>query len=165
MTDPRFHAAASLVALAALMRVGWGVYTMMGSGIELSSNTRPYSLISLAGLIVVVGASTLLIPRCGAGGAAVATSLAYFAMAYMARRLARTRIDIPYDWPRVAALGGAAAVCVAATYLAASLPTAPRLSVACALPAAYAVVAFRILRKGDSQAVGPLASWPVEAGS
>lgn len=145
MTDVRFHAAASLVALTGLMRVTWGVYMMIGSGIELSDDTRPYSLISLSGLIVVVLCTTYAVPVFGAAGAAASTTAGYFAMAVMARRLARTRFLIHYDWPRIAALAGTAVGCVAITYFAAGLSLAPRLAAAVATSLIFPLGAWLIV--------------------
>jgi O-antigen/teichoic acid export membrane protein len=145
MTDARFHAAASLVALTGLMRIMWGVYMMMGSGIELSDDTRPFSLISVTGLLVVVGLTTYAVPAFGAAGAALSTTGGYLAMAVMARRLAQSRFAIYYDWPRIAALSASAIGCVVATYFSAELSLSARLAVAATMSLIFPVTAWLIV--------------------
>lgn len=145
MTDVRFHAAASLVALTGLMRIMWGVYMMMGSGIELSDDTRPYSLISISGLIIVVSLTPLAVPAFGAAGAALSTTAGYLTMAVMARRLARTRFYIAYDWPRIAVLSAVASGCAAISYFFDGLSLVPRLTVAIVISLTFPAAAWVIV--------------------
>jgi len=156
MTDAKYHTAASLVTLTGLVRVMWGVYVMMSSGIELSDDTRPFSLISAAGLIVVVACTLFAVPALGAAGAAISTSAGYFAMAVVARWLARTRLAIDYDWPRIAAITSVAVGCVLLTYFTASMPTASRLTMAASTSLAYPICTCIIVMRRKSNDV----AWP-----
>lgn len=165
MTDSKFHAAAALVALMGLTRVTWGVYIMMGSGIEMSDDTRPYSLISLTGLIVVVVSTMFTVRLLGAAGAALSTTLGYMAMAAMARRLARTRFLIHYDWSRIAALTAVACGCVALTYLTLNASLGPRLIVATTVSLIFPVGAWLIIRCRRATELPWRLQTPVEVGS
>jgi O-antigen/teichoic acid export membrane protein len=165
MTEAKFHAAAGLVVLLGLTRVSWGIYLMMGSGVELGSDTRPLSLISFTGLVVVVVSTLWLVPLCGAAGAAVSTTLGYLTMAFMARRLARMRFLIHYDWPRAAALTIAAIACVAVTYAALNTSFGIRIIAAAAVSLAYPFGAWFIVRYHRTTETPWRLRTPVEVGS
>ena len=98
MTTPGFYPAATFLPVVLLVRVLTGVYYMLGSGIELSDNTRPLALISACGLVTVASFSYLLIPAVGAQGAAYANCIGWIAMGAVALQLANSRIYIGYEW-------------------------------------------------------------------
>ena len=60
MTTSGFHPAALLVWAVSLVPLAQGIYFMSGTGMELSDNTRPFPLISLAGLVTVVAGAYLV---------------------------------------------------------------------------------------------------------
>jgi O-antigen/teichoic acid export membrane protein len=147
MTDQSFWAAAWLVPLTALSRLMSGIYFMAGTGIELSDDTRPYPFISGIGLVTLVVSTSLVVPEFGAAGAALCNSLATLVTAVLARRVAKTRYAIDYDWPLIASLTAVAFVCGAVWYVFRAEPLAVRLVVAAAATLAYPAAAAVLLHR------------------
>jgi O-antigen/teichoic acid export membrane protein len=98
LTTPEFHDAALLVPFVALIPFAMGGYFMFGTGIELSDNTLPMPVVSLAGLITVIATSVVLMPALGALGAALATSLGWVIMAASIYYFSQKRFSIDYEW-------------------------------------------------------------------
>jgi len=151
MTTKPFHQAAALVAFAALVPLSQGIYYMMGTGIELSDNTRPYPIVSFAALVVAVGLAIVLVPRLGAAGAALATASASLTMAVVIYYFSQQRFVISYDWPTMLSLlflGGAA---VAMTRWSLYLPAMQRLSLAVAVSLVFPCLEFAILARSSTE--------------
>ncbi|HMJ13727.1 MAG TPA: lipopolysaccharide biosynthesis protein, partial [Polyangiaceae bacterium] len=117
LTNARFHAAAGLLPALALIPVMEGFYQMVNTGVEIGDDTRVMPLVSLSGLIVVAGATALLVPLLGAAGAAFATMLGWIAMTAAIYRVAQRRFHIPYDWMTLIALAAIAIASVACSVL------------------------------------------------
>jgi O-antigen/teichoic acid export membrane protein len=151
MTAPAFHAAAGLVAVRALSPISNGLYFMMGTGFEIGTDTKPAPLISLAGLIVVVGGAYLFIPYFGAAAAALTTAGGWLVMAAMVYMFAQRRYRIHYDWPAllgILAMGGA--VQLAAATLA-SDHLALRIAVAAILTLAFPLLVALVLLRSPTE--------------
>lgn len=104
MTAPAFHPAVTIIPIVLLAQIVRGVYFMLGSGIELSDDTRPMAFVSGTGLITVVACSYLLIPVIGARGAGYANAICWATMAAAAWKLANLRMTINYEWRTIAIL-------------------------------------------------------------
>jgi O-antigen/teichoic acid export membrane protein len=151
MTTAPFHPAATLVPVLALIPVSQGLFFMLGTGIELSDNTRPMPLISLVGLAAVVTGAFTLIPRIGMTGAALSTMSGWLMMAAMAFSLARRRFAIHYDWSTIASLLLLAAGCFGLDYLCRDLPVGLRILAAVGLSVVYPMVAILILLRSETE--------------
>lgn len=151
LTPPRWWEAALVVPLAALIPVARGLYFMLGTGVEVSNNTRPMPAVSFAGLLTVIGGSTLLIPRFKQFGAPIATSLGWIVMAGVIYWLAQRRFKVLYDWPTVAGFLGAAVALVVLDGACQRLPTGPRLSVALCLSLLYPMLAAGVLLRSETE--------------
>jgi enterobacterial common antigen flippase len=145
MTQADYHPAAELVGVVALITVAQGMYFMMGTGLELSDNTRYAPLVSFTGLVTVVSASYLLIPTLHALGAAAATALGWLAMAAVFFYLAQQRYPIEYDWPALRAMAVLSAVCGATAYFDQTLSLAPRLVLGVVLSIVYPLLLILVL--------------------
>ncbi len=129
-----------------------GVYYMSGTGMELSNNTRPFPLVSLVGLIVVIGSAFVLVRLSGPLGAALATALGWAAMGAIMYYFAQRRLRIDYDWVTVGCFGLVAALCVACCYSWQSAPLAARIALAVVISLAYPLATlFMLLRSRDER--------------
>lgn len=104
MATSEFHSASALVPFVALVPFSTGLYYMFGTGIELSDNTKPLPIVSLAGFVMVVIGAFTLIPLFDVYGAAIATVGGWLTMTGVIYILSQRRIKIPYDWAILALL-------------------------------------------------------------
>jgi O-antigen/teichoic acid export membrane protein len=151
MTAADFHAAATLVWAVSLVPVCQGMYYMSGTGIELSDNTRPFPLVSFAGLVTVVLAAWRLVPALGALGAALSTSLAWVAMGIGVFVLSQRRMAIAYDWATIGAFGVVAALFVAGGVALQTQPLAVRLALVVVMSVAYPLVCLALLLRSRDE--------------
>jgi len=151
MTPPPFHDAAALVPAVALVPMSRGLYYMLGTGIELSDDTRPIPLVSLAALVTVVAAAYTLIPWLGASGAALATFAGWIVMIGLIYRVSQRRYDIRYDWFVLHRIGVAMAVCLALAAVMQSTTWPVRGAVAVILSLAYPLLAYAILARSPAE--------------
>ncbi len=151
LTYKTYHAAAWLVPAAAMIPVAQGFYFMFGTGIELTDNTRPVPLISLAGLITTIVCNYFLVPIWGAIGAAAATTAAWIAMAATVYTFSQRRFTVPYDWPVIATFVALAASAVGLGYSTQHLAVVPRLSIALAASVVFPLVEFAVLYRSSSE--------------
>lgn len=151
MTGPNFHSAALLIWATGLVPVAQGVYYMSGTGMELSNNTRPFPLVSLAGLVTVVGSAMLLIPATGALGAALATAIGWGAMSAVMYYFAQRRLAIDYDWVTAAGFGLLAVGCVCVSYYTQSAPLPFRLATDIVISLLYPAIAFAMLLRSRDE--------------
>ncbi len=151
MTTEGFHPAARMVWAVSLIPLAQGIYFMSGTGMELSNNTRPFPLVSLAGLLTVVFGAFELVPRMGALGAALATVLGWVVMSGVMYVFARRRFAIEYDWSTIGCFGLLAAACVTAGCLVQDTPLSLRASCALALSLAYPLAAFMLLLRSREE--------------
>jgi O-antigen/teichoic acid export membrane protein len=151
MTTEGFHPAARMVWAVSLIPLAQGIYFMSGTGMELSDNTRPFPLVSLAGLLTVIVGAYALVPQMGAMGAAVATVLGWVVMSGVMYVFARRRFAIEYDWATIACFGLLAAACVTAGCMVQDSPLSLRASCALALSLAYPLAAFMLLLRSPRE--------------
>jgi O-antigen/teichoic acid export membrane protein len=151
MTPPPFHDAAVLVPAVALVPMTRGLYFMLGTGVELSNDTRPIPLISLAALATAVVAAYLLVPWLGASGAALATFAGWVVMVSLIYTVSQKRFGIRYDWPVLRRIGGMMTVCVGMSAAMQSTTWPLRVTVAVLLSLAYPVVMYVILSRSADE--------------
>jgi O-antigen/teichoic acid export membrane protein len=145
LTNPRFHAAALIIPAIAFIPVMEGLYQMVNTGMEVGEDTRALPFVSLGGFCAVAAGTTLLIPRFGAIGAALATMLGWVAMTIVIYVLAQRRFHIQYDWATLTAMGGLAATSCACAVLAQRFAISYRLSFALLVSIGYPLATFVIL--------------------
>ncbi len=151
MTTDGFHQAALLVWAVSLVPLAQGIYFMSGTGMELSDNTRPFPLISLAGLLTVVAGAYLLIPMIGALGAALATVLGWVVMSVVMFFFARRRFAIEYDWATIGCFVLLASVCVAVGSVLQNESLIVRLLCAIGISLAYPLATFVLLLRSREE--------------
>jgi O-antigen/teichoic acid export membrane protein len=154
MTAPNFHSAAWIVWATTLVPTAQGLYFMSSAGFELGNNTRSAPLVSLLGLITVVGAAFVLIGPLGALGAALSTSLGWLVMAVTIYFLSQRQFPIAYDWPTIGVFVVLAALFVVIGYGVQTAPIAARLPIFILLSLLYPVFGFilLLLRSRDEKA-------------
>jgi len=116
MADAKFHKAALLVPIIAAIPLSEGLYFMLGTGIELTNNTRTLPLASFLGLVTVVCTALPLVSALGATGAALGTIIGWVVMAVAIYLLSQRYFRVPYDWPTLFAFLGGSALCVLLSY-------------------------------------------------
>lgn len=151
MTTAPFHDAAWLVPTVGFIPVAQGLYFMMGTGIELSDNTRPYPLVTFAGLVTIVAGSYPLVRLFGAAGAALAAIAAWLVVTVAIYALSQRRIVIRYDWPILLLLAALAAGAVEIGYVNLGLPLAQRLVLAAAISLAFPLLEFVVLSRSSTE--------------
>jgi O-antigen/teichoic acid export membrane protein len=128
-----------------------GLYFMVGPGLVLSDNTRPLPLMGFAGLVTVICAAFLLVPRFGAAGAAVGTALGWLSMAVVLYAISQRRMAIPYDWPTILGFVVLAGVFAAAGVAAQTLSLWPRLGSLTLLSLAYPLCSVLFLLRSRDE--------------
>lgn len=151
MADPSYYSAAALIPILGLVPVAQGVYFMMGTGMELSDDTRPFPLVTLAGLITAVVSIFTFVPWLGSVGAAIASINSFIALTLVIFYFSQRRFPISYDWPTLASLFVAAVVAASTGYWALQLPAIQRLPLAIAISLVFPLVEFAILSRSTSE--------------
>ena len=147
MSAPAFHGLASLVPVLALVPFAQGVYFMLGTGFELSENTKPAPLVSLAGLIAVVVSALALVPRFGSLGAAVSTVLGWVVMSSAIYILSQRRFVVRYDWTAIAVLAASSSFCVVCGIILRESTATSRILFASLTSLGYPVIVLLILSR------------------
>ena len=151
MTPPDYHAAAWLIPGVGLIPVAQGLYFMLGTGMELTDNTRKMPLVSLSGLITSIILSLTLVQPLGATGAAIATSAAWMAMTIAIYRISRQCFRIDYDWPALTGFAMLAAAGAGLGYLSQSWTPVPRIGTAIAVSLLFPAIEFLVLCRSSTE--------------
>lgn len=151
MTPADFHGAIMLVPIVALIRAAQGAYFMMGTGMEVGGRTATYPLITLTGLVTVVGLSLALVPWFGAIGAASANAAGWLAMAAVAYLLAQRQYKIHYDWTAILAFAACASGAVAIGYWMQGREMHVRITLALLLSLSYPMICFAVLLRSPHE--------------
>jgi O-antigen/teichoic acid export membrane protein len=151
LASSQFDAGAPLIPVIALIPVAQGLYYMLGTGMELTDDTKAYPLISLSGLITVAAGSFLMVTAWGAYGAALATASGWLVMAITAYVLAQRRFRINYDWPAVVSIIGLAVLIVAGSLAIQNLGVLVRVAVALAASIVYPAIVYLFLRRSPNE--------------
>ncbi len=137
--DPFYTGAGDLVFPLALGFMAFGIYVIVNNVLLATGRTRIVGTTVLFAAALNAGLNLLFIPRWGAFGAALATVVAYTALAVAAARAARREARIAYDWRIPIAVVGALVLLAWIGSLAGTLEAPARLAVRGLLLAAYAV--------------------------
>jgi O-antigen/teichoic acid export membrane protein len=98
MVPEEFHGAIVMIPFLAFIPLADGFYSILGSGYFFSENTKSLPLVAGFSMIVVVICSYLLVPVCGAIGAALSVIVAKLLATVCINRLAKSRLEIPFEW-------------------------------------------------------------------
>jgi O-antigen/teichoic acid export membrane protein len=151
VTPAKYDSASMLIPFLAMVPLTQGLYFMLSTGMELTDNTKAYPLITLAGLITVVGAAIVLIWQWGAYGAALATMAGWLVMASVAYVLAQRQFRIVYDWSMIVKTIVVALLLAtgSAVVQGGALPT--RLAIACLATIVYPLCVYFFFRMSDAE--------------
>jgi len=130
---PEFYSGARVVGLLSFSAVAWGAYTVVAIGIGRARYTQFNWVVAGAAAVINVGLCFALIPPYGMIGAAIATAASMGAMFGLMAIHAQRVYPVPYQWRRVAIVGGSA-IAISAAGRALHLPLAPSLVLAIAYP-------------------------------
>ena len=109
-TAPGFELARYVIPFSAFAYVGYGMYTILTTGLNLESQTKRVPLVIGAAAVANVALNVALIPFLGFMGAALSTLLSYGLLALLAGVVTQRVYPVRWDIPRVVAalaLGGA----------------------------------------------------------
>lgn len=107
---PAYWPGASIVPLILLAYWFYGLYVVQMPGIHLTQKTGWIILFRGTGAAANVGLNLILIPRMGDMGAALANAIAFMLMAAVAFLVLRRIYPVPYEWGRLARIGGLVAL-------------------------------------------------------
>ena len=107
---PDYWGGLSIVPVVLLGYMFLGLYNNLVAGVYIEKKTQRLPAITLVGAGVNIGANFLLIPSMGMMGGAVATLLAYAAMAAVLYVDVRAYYPVAYEWGRIARLAVAGAL-------------------------------------------------------
>lgn len=151
MTAPAFHGATVLVPLLALVPLMQGFYFMLGTGIELTDDTRKLPLVATAGLATVVVLSLLLVPPFGAGGAALATACGYVVMGLVIYRFSQRHFQIDYDFALLGSILVLSLLAAAGGILLQDQPALARLFYAAAVTVGFPILVILLLLRSKTE--------------
>ena len=108
LTAPSYAGAAVVMPTVILAMVMQSLYLIPVGLLFQSKRTWPISVATLASGAVNVAANFAMVPQLGIRGAALATLVSYTLMLYLVWRTANRIFPVPYQYRRLAALGGTA---------------------------------------------------------
>ena len=130
---PEFYSGARVVGLLSFSAVAWGAYTVVAIGIGRARYTQFNWVVAGAAAVINIGLCFALIPPYGMIGAAIATAASMGAMFGLMAIHAQRVYPVPYQWRRVALVGGSA-IAIAAVGRSMHLPLAPSLLLSIVYP-------------------------------
>lgn len=152
LTPEEYHHAYYLIPAVALIAVARGVRFMLGTGIELRENVRTVPLITFAGLVTMIGASFLLVGPWGSLGAALATAMGWWVMAYLGYLFGQKTFPVVYDWPTIISLAVVStAFVLLGQFSQAQFNLIGRLLIALGLSLSFPAIAAIILLRSPSE--------------
>ncbi|WP_412062215.1 polysaccharide biosynthesis C-terminal domain-containing protein [Rubrivirga sp. IMCC45206] len=155
--DPEFIGTADVVMLVAGGFAFYGLYFVVVNVLYTAGRTRAVAVSVGASAILNLALNVVLIPVMGIAGAAVATLVAYAALALLTARLAQASAPVAYPWRSLVAIGALAAGLYVVGRPVEGWETVPRLAARVALAAAYVpgLFALGVYRRDDlARAVG-----------
>ncbi|WP_412070168.1 lipopolysaccharide biosynthesis protein [Rubrivirga sp. IMCC43871] len=135
--DPEFIGTADVVVLVAGGFAFYGLYFVVVNVLYTAGRTRAVAVSVGAAALLNLALNVVLIPVMGIAGAAVATLLAYAALAVLTARLAQASAPVAYSWRALALVAGLTAGLYVLGRPVEDWATVPRLAARVALAAAY----------------------------
>jgi O-antigen/teichoic acid export membrane protein len=135
--DPEFIATEALVLLVGGGFAFYGLYFVVVNVLYAAGRTAAVALTVGAAALLNLGLNAVLIPTMGIAGAAVATLVAYAAMALGTARMAQTSMAVRYPWRVIAWVSALVAGLFLLAQPSAEWSAPARLALRVALAAAY----------------------------
>lgn len=123
MVQPNFHSIWTQVGILAASQALWGVYCISAAALVFFKKTVWQLWIEIAAGTISVGLNCLFIPFFNTGGAAIATFLSFFCLAWISFLVNQRLLKIAYEWGRI--FKAVAALVVAAIFSFIPLPMGP----------------------------------------
>lgn len=147
LAPPEFHEATEVVAWIVFGYLAFGVYMIAAQGTYFSMRTRLVAVLTLTAGALNVALNFLLIPPLGIAGAAVATLVAFAALAVMQGALSQRLYPIAWEYGRWARILAAALLAFAVGSLGGGGTTAASVAlkvaaIAVVMPAALTALGF-----------------------
>ena len=142
--DPDYIATETVVLLVGGGFAFYGLYFVVVNVLYAAGRTGAVALTVGAAALLNLGLNAVLIPTMGIAGAAVATLVAYAAMALGTARMAQASTPVSYPWRALALVAGLVAGLFLLAQPSADWAVAPRLAVRAALAAAYVPALFLV---------------------
>lgn len=151
--DPEFIATEALVLLIGGGFAFYGLYFVVVNVLYAAGRTATVALTVGAAAVLNLALNAVLIPVMGITGAAVATLVAYAAMALGTARMAQSTMAVRYPWRVLAVVGGLVAGLFLLAQPSASWSVGARLAVRVVLAAAYVPGLFLlgVYRRDDAE--------------
>jgi O-antigen/teichoic acid export membrane protein len=130
---PEFYSGQRVVGLLSFGAAAWGAYTVVAIGIGRARFTQFNWVVTGVAAVVNFALCFALVPPYGMIGAGIATAASMAAMFVLMAIHAQRVYPVPYQWRRVAIVGGAA-IAVAAVARGLHFPLAASLVLALAYP-------------------------------
>jgi O-antigen/teichoic acid export membrane protein len=108
LAAPEYAGAVVIMPIVILAMVMHGAYLVPVGLLFQAKRTWPISFATLTAGGLNVAANLVLVPYLGIRGAAIATLISYVLMLFLVWRAARTAFPVPYQYRRLAKLGGIA---------------------------------------------------------
>ena len=138
---PEYYAGARVVGLLSFSAVAWGAYTVVAIGIGRARFTQFNWVVSGIAALINIALCFALIPPYGMIGAGIATAASMGAMFGLMAIHAQRVYPVPYQWRRVAIVGGSA-ITIAALGRSLHFPLGPSLVLALAYPVILLLLGF-----------------------
>jgi O-antigen/teichoic acid export membrane protein len=151
MTDKLYHPSALLIPVVGLIPVSRGIYFMLGTGLELSDDTRPMPLVTLAGLTTAAATAAFFIPLLGVAGGAISAASSFVALTVVLYYFSQQRFPIQYDWSTLLTLGALAAIAVTIGYIDLKQPAILRIPLAVAISLVFPFAEFAVLWRSSTE--------------
>ncbi len=146
MLTPAFEDGRFVVPFSAFAFVLYGIYTIVTTGLNLTSHTRWLAATMAAAFATNLVLNLTLVPLIGIMGAALATVLGYLFLAISSGIISQRFYPVPWDLPRAAGALGVAGGLTAAALLG---PDTPVWRLACVLAYPPLVVLLGIVDRRD----------------
>jgi len=104
MTTPSFHEAYVYIGPLGIIPVLLLLYTFLASGIDSGKDLRPYMLVNVIGLIVLLGASYILIAHFGVYGAILGAISSRLVMIFVAIKFSQDRLPVKYNYALITSI-------------------------------------------------------------
>jgi len=153
---PDYWGGLSIVPVVLLAYMFLGVYNNLIAGVYIQKKTQHLPAITLIGALVNIAANFLLIPALGMMGGAIATLLAYAAMAAALYRSVQSYYPVPYEWGRIAKVASSAAIAFVLFLLCGPWVNHFVLSVGLLLLFVVSLYLMRFFDRQEMQAIGRL---------
>jgi O-antigen/teichoic acid export membrane protein len=142
--SPEYWSALYLVPWIVVGYIFLGLYQVFGASVGIPKRTKLLPLFSISGLVVNLVLNWYLVPRWGTLGAAVATAIAYGAMALVTVIVSQRVYHVEFEWGRLSILGAAGAVVATIGWMLPTSPLVPIIALKLVLVASFPILLLAV---------------------